>query len=204
MFKIQLFFYSGTTVELVRVEVSNGIHPNITTIRGKTSGAYNGAGTFQWSSAVKAVAAIFLRAKLEEELPTRGAMLSGEARSLAASLDYALAKGPVWLLDMFGVSANGLPTARRLFKVSNSHRKRIGPVSISLNLQACPPAQIEIFLDERVVSTFDVLRGIVADIESHYLSTRSTLKGITERFPGPRESAQGTPEREPAMVNGAW
>ena len=77
-------------------------------------------------------------------------------------------------------------------------------MSISLNLQACPPAQIEIFVDERVVSTFDVLRGILADIESHHLSTRSNLQGIPERFPSPRERAYGTTEREPAMVNGAW
>lgn len=204
MFKIQLFFCSGTNVELVRVEFSNGAHPTITAIRGKTNGAYSGAGTFQWSSAVRAVAAIFLKAKLGEELPTGEAMLSGEARSLAASLDYALTKGPVWLLDMFGVSANGLPTARRLFRVSNSHRKRIGPVSISLNLQACAPEQIEIFLDDKLVSTTDELRGIVGDIESHYLNTRCRLQGTKAAFPGLRESARGTTEREPAMANGPW
>jgi hypothetical protein len=49
MFRIKLLFFSGASIELIRVDLAHGSHPVITSIRGKTDGAYRGAGTFQWS-----------------------------------------------------------------------------------------------------------------------------------------------------------
>ena len=173
MFKIRLTFCSGTTIELLRVDCSFGNVPAITSVRGKTSGAFRGAGTFQWSSAVRAVACVLLKAKLIEDLSFVEPMLTGESKSLAASLDYALTKQPGWILDMFGVSTNGTSHAKRLFKVTNSHRKRGGPVSISLNLSSCPPHQVEVVLDGKAVQTPELLRQMLQAISCYREARRS-------------------------------
>jgi len=166
MFKIRLTFCSGNTIELLRVDCSCAEAPTITSVRGKTSGAFRGAGTFQWSSGVRAVACVFLKAKLIEEQSFVEPMLTGESKSLAASLDYALTKQPGWILDMFGVSTNGTSHSKRLFRVTNSHRKRGGPVSISLNLYSCPPHRIEIVLDGKDVQTHDLMSSMLQAITS--------------------------------------
>jgi hypothetical protein len=204
MFRIKLLFFSGASIELIRVDVSHGSHPTITAIRGKTDGAYRGAGTFQWSSAVRGMAVIFLKAKLTEELLPGEPMLSGEERSLAASLDYALTKRPNWLLEMFGVSANGTATARRLFKVTNSHRKRGGPVSLSLNLFACPPHCIEIILDGNPVHTAEVFREMIAKIESYRPGCRSSAGIGKNGSSAARCMDLDKTEEKPAIAVGSW
>jgi hypothetical protein len=203
MFRIKLLFFSGANIELLRVDFANGSHPIITSIRGKTNGAYRGAGTFQWSSAVRGMASIFLKAKLIADLNPVEPMLSGEERSLAASLDYAITKKPNWLLDMFGVSAQGVATARRLFKVSNSHRKRGGPVSISLNLCACPPHGIEIVLDGKPVQTQEAFRQMLAHIESYRPGCRASTCDGTSRASGAQYPHLDKTEEERVIVVGS-
>jgi hypothetical protein len=167
MFRIKLTFCSGDTIELLRVDcLSNGSAP-LTTVRGKTNGAYRGGGSFQWSSAVRAMTCVFLSAKLFEDLDPGEPMLTGEAKSLAASLDYAITKQPVWILDMFGVSSTGRTLAKRLFRVTNSHRKRGGPVALSLNLHTCPPHCIEIVLDGQPVQSPEILRAMLTSIRTY-------------------------------------
>lgn len=155
--KIKLTFSSGLGVELVRVDCSTENGASLTSIRGKTAGAYQGVGTFQWSSAVRAVACLFLKAQINDDSLRIEPMLSGEAKSLAASLDYALSKQPAWLLDMFGVSSGGKARAKRLFSVTNPNRKRSGPVEISLNARVCPKGSITIILDGKVVDSKEEL-----------------------------------------------
>jgi len=167
MFKIKLTFCSGSAIELFRVDCSNGQSASLTSVRGKTAGAYRGAGTFHWSSAVRATACLFLKAKISDEPVRLEPMLSGGAGSLAASLDYALTKQPGWIMDMFGVSSSGKTQARRLFRVTNSHRKRGGPVSISLNSHVCPRDCIEIVLDGKSIAAPEVLRSMLERIEAH-------------------------------------
>lgn len=180
MFKVKLTFCSGVTIELLRVDLSHvGANTQIS-VRGKTSGAFRGAGTFQWSSAVRAVASIFLKAKLSDEGSNSDPMLIGEAKSLAASLDYALTKQPTWILDMFGVSANGRCQAKRLFRVTNSHRKRPGPVCLSVNLHACPIDCVEIVLDGQTMTNPEELRAMLSEIESYGPRNRSSTKGELE------------------------
>jgi hypothetical protein len=100
-------------------------------------------------------------------------MLSGGVKSLAASLDYALTKQPGWLLDMFGVSSNGKTQARRLFRVTNSHRKRGGPVSISLNSNACPSDCIEIVVDGKSITCPHKVRILLENIEAYEVPSKS-------------------------------
>lgn len=180
MFKIKLTFCAGHTVELLRVDcLINGSSP-LTSVRGKTNGAYRSGGSFQWSSAVRGMACVFISAKLLDHLVPGEPMLSGEAKSLAASLDYALTKQPTWILDMFGVSANGRCQAKRLFRVTNSHRKRPGPVCLSLNLHACPVHCVEIVLDGRTVTNPDELRTMLSEVESYGPRNRSSTNGVLE------------------------
>jgi hypothetical protein len=201
MFKIKLSFSTGNSIELIRVDCLNGSNAPRISVRGKTYGAHQGAGTFQWSPAVRATACIFLKAKLWSELPPGEPMLSGESGSLAVSLDYAIAKQPGWLLDMFGVMANGRTNARRLFNITNSHRKRSGPVSLSLNPHACPPHYLEIYLDGTSVNSSSVLRGMLTAIESHR-SSRPPSKGETSA--GTRDLSPPEREDEPRVTGCAW
>ena len=107
----------------------------ITAVRGKTAGAVPGAGTFQWSSAVKALCSICIRALLTDlyKDSRRVATLSGLGGSLAATLDYALSKQPSWTVDMFGVDGCAQSYLRRMLLRTNSDRKYPGPVIVSLN-----------------------------------------------------------------------
>jgi len=178
MFKVKLTFCSGARIELLRVDLSHVGINNFTSVRGKTSGAFWGAGTFQWSAAVRAVACIFLKAKLWDEGRNGEPMLTGHAKSLAASLDYALTKQPAWIVEMFGASATGRCQAKRLFRVTNSHRKRPGPVCLSLNLHACPTHGVEIVLDGRTVTNLDELRTMLNEVESYGLQDRSSKEDL--------------------------
>lgn len=176
MFKIKLTFCSDTAIELLRVDCSLGNEAPRTCVRGRTVGAYSGGGTFQWSSAVRATAYLFLKAKLMDESARGEPLLSGRAKSLAASPDYALTKQPVWLLDMFGITAGGGTYARRLFRVTNSHRKRVGPVAISLNPHLCPQSCIEVVLDGKSIESPDILHTMLASIEATELAIHSSQR----------------------------
>jgi hypothetical protein len=173
MSKIKLSFCSGSTIELFRVDYCNGSAVALTCVRGKTAGAYRGVGTFHWSSAVRALTCLFLQAKLVDESCRLEPLLSGGAKSLAASLDYALTKQPSWIVEMFGVSSSGKAQARGLFRVTNSHRKRAGPVSISLNSHVCPRSCIEVVLDGRLIDNPEIVRTMLATIEAYGSSVGS-------------------------------
>lgn len=133
-------------------------------VRGKTAGAFRGAGTFLWSSGVRATAALCLRHILAAKNPIVDKHISGGQASLASSLDYALSKQPAWLLDMFGVQENGLLTAKRLFLVSNPNQKRPGPVSLAINEFTLAATDIRVFYNGQqtvdFVELLDILRKI--------------------------------------------
>lgn len=70
------------------------------TVRGRTSGAFQGFGTFQWSFAVQAMTLLMLRAKLrhlETGDSTPFPLLIGGKGSAAASLDMSIGAHTVWL-----------------------------------------------------------------------------------------------------------
>ena len=104
-------------------------------IRGNV--ATNNCGNFRWSAGVKALTLLLARQALlvESERLENGscdtsAFIEGENKSPAASLDYALSKQPIWLGDMFGISAHGVPISKLIFRRINPDRKRPGPVVI--------------------------------------------------------------------------
>ncbi|NDC37016.1 MAG: hypothetical protein EBZ48_03070 [Proteobacteria bacterium] len=162
---LELRFVGGANPELFETSsrLSNGAV--CSAVRGKTSGAYRGYGTFQWTSAVKAVCVALLRAKLAEG-QTVNATISGEKGSLAASLDYALSKEPNWLGEMFGYTSGGTLLARRLFLVSNPNRKRPGPVVIVLNERVLACKDIAITLDGNLLTCPAALASLLAAIAS--------------------------------------
>jgi hypothetical protein len=161
---LELRFVGGEKPELF--ETSCRLTPGsvCSAVRGKTSGAYRGYGTFQWTSAVKAVCTALLRAKVSAEAPG-SASISGEKGSLAASLDYALSKEPNWLGEMFGFTVGGSLMARRLFLVSNPNRKRPGPVVIVLNERVLSNKDIEVTLDGKVLASLVELQRLLASID---------------------------------------
>jgi len=129
------------------------VHPLIgtprKTVRGKAAGAYLGVGSFEWSRAVRGAALLVLKARLRK--PDSEVDLLGGARSLAASLDYALDKQPGWMSEMFGEDSSGNSILKRLVLRSNPGRKRIGPVALTFNTQFFPVANIEIRIGDRAV-----------------------------------------------------
>jgi hypothetical protein len=112
-------------------------------VRGKTGGPFRRAGSFQWTSAVKALSLLVLKTCSN---PSDG-LLRGFANSLAASLDYAISKQPLWLTEMFGCDQQGISFARRLILRTNPERKRPGPVTLGINQAYLPTSQVQIFFD---------------------------------------------------------
>ena len=135
-------------------------------VRGKVPGAYLGAGTFQWTSAVKALSVLAMRSKaaaLQAE-PAPFA-LEGFRSSLASSLDFALSKQTTWLVEMFGYDATEQPLLKRLFLRSNPNLKRPGPVGVALNPSRLTATDIEIVLQGATVNTASQLLALAEEIE---------------------------------------
>lgn len=165
MDKLKLCFFGKEDPQL---ESTAFAHPvlvsELVTCRGKVAGAFSGYGTFQWSSAVRALSCLMLlsaswakRSKADIDYPPR---LQGDKRSFASSLDYALGKQPNWLLDMFGVSARGQAYARRLILRSNPERRRAGPVTLSLNTNFLKPQNIQVFWDREEITSWQELESL--------------------------------------------
>jgi hypothetical protein len=101
-------------------------------IRGKTNGVFAGAGTFQWTNAVKAFAILCFKTKVSTRTGD-DFFISGHFGSYAASLDYAVSKEPNWLIDMLGCDSKGNSLAKRMINRTNPNMKRPGPIYISIN-----------------------------------------------------------------------
>lgn len=141
MRSLKLYFESGQLTDVLFRENANS-EPR-RTIRGKTGGAFRYAGSFQWTSAVKALSLLMAKAALNPLSST----IQGMGGSPAASLDYALSKQPVWITEMFGCDQQAISFARRLVLRTNPERKRPGPVVLAVNHVYMPAAAIEIFVD---------------------------------------------------------
>lgn len=136
---LKLFFEAG---QLIEVAFCDGITTEVRrSVRGKSAGAYGRAGSFQWTSAVKGLALLAARAVGRHEEP----FIKGCNGSLAASLDYAISKQPMWLIEMFGADQAGISLLRRMILRTNPERKRPGPVILSFNERFMPLANISIF-----------------------------------------------------------
>jgi hypothetical protein len=121
-------------------------------VRGKSEGAHLGCSTFQWTKAVQAFCLVLVSCRiafLNNRLPSP---LVGRKGSLATSLDYALAKEPQWVRDLFGTDSHGRANLRRAFVRSNSSGKRDAPVAVGLNYRFLPLDSISIKIGDEDIS----------------------------------------------------
>jgi hypothetical protein len=183
----ELQFAGGADVQLLEARlVDRGSGTTRITVRGKTAGAFRNAGTFQWTSAVRGLCILLAKAKMIElrGCERNAAHIMGFQGSLAASLDYAITKQPVWIRDMFGTDANGNTLAQRLISRTNPNRKRPGPVILGLNERAVSPLDIAIVWNGRSVETVEALKTLLlnlGDTEQAEVSEQ-TLKGFAEKI----------------------
>jgi hypothetical protein len=156
-------------------------------VRGKTAGAYDNAGTFQWTPGVKALCVVLLNAVLRKVQQNKSylPLLQGGRGSLASSLDYALNKQPEWLFDIFGADQQGNCYLRHLLLRSNSGRRRSGPVRISLNEQLLSPQSIRVYIEDTLTSAPDELENLARSIlEEESASDENVETAVSTRFDG--------------------
>ncbi len=169
MARITLFFVNPGMPELERIIFQ---HPLLdrerASVRGKSAGAFRGCHTFQWTPAVQALCVLLLRSKAFGQ-PASAAdyvpPLTGGAGSAAASLDYAISKQPLWLLDVFGLDKQGNCLIKRLVTRTNSERRRGGDVSVALNPAQLGPDDIVIRLHQSEVNDPAELLALARRIE---------------------------------------
>ena len=165
---VELHFAGNPGVQLVETRVSDlSLNIERHCIRGKSSGAVRGAGSFQWTSAVKALSILFLKAALAkgDAQACEDGMLSGYQGSLAASLDFAISKQPLWLTEMFGVDSRGNSHVRRFVLRSNPERKRPGPVVLSFNPNSLETTDFRFFWDGDLVVAEEKLSDLLGLLE---------------------------------------
>jgi hypothetical protein len=181
-------YISDSSMELQRVlfQAPLGAEPRVS-VRGKTQGAYRGAGTFQWTPAVKALLELaeltcaWLQSGCQGDQPR----ISGGRGSGALSLDYAIGRAAEWVVDMFGAELSGAPVARRVFARTNSELKRPGPVTIAFNLQFLAANSIRIVCESSscVSSMSSTPYGFdVGRLQKAYLSEVAEMLRVTPLF----------------------
>lgn len=126
-------------------------------VRGKTSGAFAGQGSFHWSIAVRSLSVLAVKTFMATKGHLCDPILVGDKGSFAASLDYAISKETHWLIDVFGLSDGLVPNFRRVFKRTNSGRKRSGPVAVSFAQPFKQPGAIHIRLNSYDVTSLSEL-----------------------------------------------
>ena len=144
------------------------LQEEIVAIRG--AAAPHSFGNFRWSSGVRALALLLVRQALVFHQRQNGgealsepAAIEGHDHSLAASLDYAISKQPLWLQDMFGVSPQGAQLARLLFRRINPDRKRPGPVIVFISNKEF---EVRVEVDGRAIGDATELRRLQERLES--------------------------------------
>jgi len=189
-----LEFY-GEAPELIRTLFRRDNGEVITSVRGKTAGALTGAGSFQWTSAVRALSALLIRGALtaQENGDHNLAALSGMEQSLASTLDYALSKQPLWAVEMCGVDACSQAFLRRLFLRTNPERKYPGPVIVNLNMRILEGKHIQIWWNGGRLTNPAELRNLLERIEK-IVPLQNAHEPITQKA-APRRRVPASRER---------
>jgi hypothetical protein len=179
-----LWFSSLTEPQLERVSFSHALLGTTvprTSYRGRTGDAIAAtSGSFTWSSGVKAFAVLVVQSIIAHDSNKRSQetlqpYLEGTKKSLAASLDAALSKNPLWLQDIFGFDSQGHSLAARIFRRSNPEMKRPGPIVITLNPAFIPHSSLVVRIagerldTEMLVKLFYALRSNFS--ASHFISS---------------------------------
>ena len=142
------FAFSGTEVHRC-ARGANSIVPNV--------------GTFRWNQAVRAMSILALRHFIYRDSDrAEDRSLAGGAGSLAASLDYSIAKNTAWLAEVFGSDSNGTLIIRKLITRQNPERKRPGPVVVAFTKKV---ADMGFYLNGEKVSGTDALRDLLSMLE---------------------------------------
>lgn len=141
MRKLTLYFESGQLDQTAFIELDG--MTELRSVRGRTAGAFLRSGSFQWTSAVRALCLLAVKTVINPET----GLLEGAGGTLAASLDFAISKQPVWLLEMFGCDSQGVSHARRMMLRTNPERKRPGPVRVAINSSYLPAESIQIIIN---------------------------------------------------------
>ena len=157
---IQLYFSGKDSPELVEFSFRDALGQTTTVTRGKDADRYAYEGTFQWTSAVKALTLLCIGTRLNNSFA-----LSGRHGTPAASLDFAIAKRVRWLAEMFGVGGDGKLRILKLIKRVNSELRRPGALSISLNSPFHEADAIQIFLEEKSLSAAHELSSLFEKVE---------------------------------------
>lgn len=157
---------------------------SISAYRGTHTTSWSGERCFRWTSAVCAFS--YLAVMYREMSDSLGSVpvLQGYASSMAASLDYAIAKRPAWLLDVFGVTSKGDPNALRLFQRRNGCRKLPGPVLIRFNPHILASEHIQIYLNGRLLSETGELQALGAQLRMVWKSRFDRSKSGVEMAAG--------------------
>lgn len=165
---LELHFAGSSGVELIETRFEGPFNKApLVAIRGKTIGAFKNVGTFQWTSAVRALCVLCIRSAIagQERSPLIG-QLSGFKSSLAASLDYALSKQPAWLREVCGTDPQGNAYMRKLIVRTNPERKRPGPVVLGLNERAIQIQDVHIFWERKKLSSKEDLQRLLLEVNT--------------------------------------
>ena len=176
---ISLYFVDSTDPILVKVHYrGQGTSREILSVRGKTGGAFDTERTFQWTAAVQGLSILLLKKAVSGEL-SEEITLSGGQGSVAASLDYALDKQPAWLVDMFGVAADGSTEARKLFRRTNPGRKSKGPVVIGFNKSLVSSVTVTVFLNDSQLTDHATITELL-ELLKHKVGLEAFGTGVAE------------------------
>jgi len=152
-------------------------------IRGKKSGAYlEATGFFQWTKAVRALSCLLIKYKLSEFSSDIKPLILGGKGSLASSLDYSMTKQPLWLCDMFGLDYFGRSYSKRILRISNSNRKRPGPVAISVNSKFLSSKNIKIYSNGTLLETEPKFIQLLKKVDPTQTNTKPILLEISKSF----------------------
>ena len=150
---LSLQFLQDQAASLSRISFKHPLTPHeLISYRGtKTRPGDGPARGFTWSKALRALAYLVVKTRYEH-LAGRSttACIEGGRGSAAASLDYALGKQPVWLLDIFGSDSKGKSLAHRFLRRLNPEMKRAGPVTVYLALD---PSFIAVSIGNLIASS---------------------------------------------------
>lgn len=148
----------------------------VTAIRGTTF--LNAIPVFRWTVTTHALTVFLLKAALlgMSGKPLTAPVLSGEIRSLAASLSFALPKHTFSAKDILGFDAQARPLMSRAIRVVNQNLYRPGPVYLCLNENVLPASSIKVFLDGHEIKKQQLLEKLTQKLEDAWKPQLSNVR----------------------------
>ena len=140
-------------------------------------------GSFGWTRAVQALTVFLLRwaawGRSAQQDASSVPVIRGKRKSMASTLNDALTKKPLWLLDVFGCDSNGRPNVdfiRRSnpdFKTPSNY-----PVELFLDRERLAPRSIKIKVDRTVVEDANKINDLANKIAGKYFKADGIVSTI--------------------------